>query len=216
MVGLHARSHYRDGDIYFVYAGNPVPKSVVENVGATRRELPYAKAATRILPHYWSDYAGADEQQLADKDKDDGAYAVKSVTTPWWDRNDTPIFYFRYWYLWPFRYKESTYFLTWSQEGTNNIGTPSSGQSRSTRSPRCVFSRWFRCDIEETIANRGQSREMVRSTYPGDATIPQLRSHFVMVSCVVVAGRVRAPCYVGIEECPTSHMETLLGQSHAH
>jgi hypothetical protein len=117
VVGLHARSHYRDGDIYFVYAGNPVPKSVVENVGATRRELPYAKAATRILPHYWSDYAGADEQQLADKDKDDGAYAVKSVTTPWWDRNDTPIFYFRYWYLWPFRYKESTYFLTWSQEG---------------------------------------------------------------------------------------------------
>lgn len=117
VVGLHSRTHYRDGDIYFVYTGNTVPNPAVEKVGSTHSELAYAKSAARILPHYWSDYVGADEKQLADKDNDDGAYTVKSVTAPWWDSNDKPIFRFRYWYLWPFRYKQSTYFLTWSQEG---------------------------------------------------------------------------------------------------
>ena len=117
VIGLHSRTHYRDGDIYFVYTGTTVPSPVVEKVGATHSELAYAKSAARILPHYWSDYAGADEEQLADKDNDDGAYTVKSVTAPWWDSNDKPFFRFRYWHLWPFRYKQSTYFLTWSQEG---------------------------------------------------------------------------------------------------
>lgn len=117
VVGLHSRTHYRDGDIYFVYTDNTVPNPAVKKLGSTRSELAYAKSAARILPHYWSDYAGTDEKQLADKDNDDGAYTVKSVTAPWWDSDDKPIFRFRYWYLWPFRYKQSTYFLTWSQEG---------------------------------------------------------------------------------------------------
>lgn len=116
IVGLHARTHYRDGDIYFVYSDGKVPTPAVEKVGSTRSELAYAKSAKRIIPHYWSDYVGKDEKQLAEKDLDDGAYEIKSVGAPWWDSNDKPIFRFRYWYLWPFRYKQSTYFLTWSQE----------------------------------------------------------------------------------------------------
>lgn len=116
VVGLHARTHYRDGDIYFVYAEDKVPSPAVEKVGSTRSVLAYANSAKRIIPHYWSDYVGKDEKQFAEKDLDDGAYKIKSVGAPWWDGNDEPIFRFRYWYLWPFRYKQSTYFLTWSQE----------------------------------------------------------------------------------------------------
>ena len=116
VIGLHSRTHYRDGDIYFVYTGNTVPNSAAETVGSTCSELVYAKSAARILPHYWSDYTGADEKEFSDKNNDNGTYLVKSMTVPWWDSNDKPVFRFRYWYLWPFPYKQSTYFLTSSQE----------------------------------------------------------------------------------------------------
>ena len=119
VVGLHSETHYRDGDIYFVFAGDSVPKPAVEKVGSTRSELVYAKAATRILPHYWSDYAGTDEKRLADKNMDNGVYTVKSVTAPWWNKDDKPAFSFRYWHLRPFRYRKSTYFLTSSLEAAN-------------------------------------------------------------------------------------------------
>jgi hypothetical protein len=115
-VGLHARTHYRDGDVYFVYADDKVPNPAVEKLGSTRSELSYAREAKRIIPHFWSDYIGKDEKMLVEKDKDSGFYEIKNASTPWWDSKDKPVFRFRYWYLWPFRYKQSTYFLTWSQE----------------------------------------------------------------------------------------------------
>jgi hypothetical protein len=112
VVGLHARSHAQDGDTYFVYENDTVPNPVFEDVS----EATYAKAATRILPHSWNANRGADKESLVDYERGDGAYRVKGVAAPWWDSSDKPIFRFRYWYLWPFRYKDSTYFLTWSQE----------------------------------------------------------------------------------------------------
>lgn len=116
VIGLHSRNHYRDGDVYFVYSNNKVPIPSINGPESPRSESGYAKSAMRILPQYWSDYAGTDERQLADNDTDEGSYTAKNAASPWWDIDDEPIFRFRYWYLWPFRYKKSTYFLTWSQE----------------------------------------------------------------------------------------------------
>jgi hypothetical protein len=116
VIGLHSQTHYRDGDIYFVYSDGSVPQPTVDRREHTQSELVYAKAATRILPHYWADYTGAAEKQFAEKDRDDAAYVVKSVGAPWWDSDDKPVFRFRYLYLRPFRYQDSTYFLTSSQE----------------------------------------------------------------------------------------------------
>ncbi len=114
IVGLHWRSHMHDGDIYFVYADSKIPSPISESDSSAFSEQVHAKAAKRIIPHYWSDYNDRNEKQLADEG--DGAYAVKSVSAPWWDEGNTPIFRFRYWYLWPFRHNQQTYFLTWSQE----------------------------------------------------------------------------------------------------
>jgi hypothetical protein len=116
VVGLHTETHYRDGDIYFVYSVRKVPKPIVEKMAETDSELTYAKAATRIIPHYWSDNAGADEKKFVDSGDDNGAYEVKSLTTPWWDNKDSPSFSFRYWHLEPFRFKQTIFFLTRSQE----------------------------------------------------------------------------------------------------
>ena len=106
VVGLHARFHASDGDTYFVYADGKVPsledEEEDEEGSSPRSELDYAKTAKGIIPHDW--------------DLGDGAYRIKNVDAPWWDASDTPIFRFSYWYLWPFRYKQTTYFLTWSQE----------------------------------------------------------------------------------------------------
>ncbi len=115
VLGLHARTNYRDGDVYFVFPDGKVSSPTVGEDGFTDSELFYAKAAMRIIPHYWSDYIGKDEKKLKEG-QDEGEYEIKSVSAPWWDSTDKPIFLFRYWYLWPFRYKHSTYFLTWSQE----------------------------------------------------------------------------------------------------
>ncbi len=118
VVGLEARTHAHDGDIFFVYRGETVPKPIVQKAGKMKTMTVYAKAAARILPQYWSDYAGAAERRLAVEGDLEGAYAVTSVASPWWNNEDTPIFRFRYWYLRPFRYDQTTYFLTSSREAS--------------------------------------------------------------------------------------------------
>ncbi|QRY78040.1 hypothetical protein JVX91_20910 [Pseudomonas sp. PDNC002] len=116
VIGLHSRMHYRDGDIYFVYADREVPDPPEAEMGVTGSEVIFAKSATQIIPHRWYDLAGTAERELADKNDDGRAYKVKSTSAPWWDSDDKPIFTFRYWHLWPFRYKDSTYFMAWSTE----------------------------------------------------------------------------------------------------
>lgn len=115
VIGLHARTHARDGDIYFVYADEKIPDPRVDTAGYTQSELAYAEAAKQIFPQDWSEPVGNEDQSIQYY-LDRGEYSVKNAGAPWWDGNDTPQFSFRYWYLWPFRYKQSTYFLSWSQE----------------------------------------------------------------------------------------------------
>lgn len=117
VVGFHSRGHYRDGDIYFVYADDKIPDPTVGKIGSTRTEIALAEAAKHIIPHDWSGRARAEGHSMEDY-LGQGAYTLKTVDAPWWDRDDTPLFGSRYWYLWPFRYKQSTYFLTWSQEAS--------------------------------------------------------------------------------------------------
>lgn len=115
VVGLHSRTHYRDGDIYFVYTDGVVPEPEIARHASS--ELAYARTADRILPHYWVDSAGIAEKQFAQYDRNNSNYEAKSAKAPWWDEDDRPIFSLRYLYLRPFRYGDSTYFLTSSLTG---------------------------------------------------------------------------------------------------
>ncbi len=115
VLGLNSSTHYRDGDIFFIYAGSTIPAQV-GNSKETSSESRYAKLATRILPHYWADYTNRQERLLADKNTDSGAYELKNSKAPWWDTHDVPVFRFRYWHLVPFRNFGTTYFRTRSME----------------------------------------------------------------------------------------------------
>ncbi len=115
VLALNSSTHYRDGDIYFIYADSSVPAQEGQSK-ETSSESRYAKLATHILPHYWADYTNTQEKLLADKGDDDGAYELKNSKAPWWDKNDIPVFRFRYWHLAPFRHFGTTYFRTSSME----------------------------------------------------------------------------------------------------
>lgn len=112
---LNSSTHYRDGDIYFVYSGSGVAVQKWQSQ-ETSSESHYAKFAAHILPHYWEAYTNRREKLLAEKDDDDGAYELKNSKAPWWDRSDVPVFRFRYWHLAPFRHFGITYFRTNSME----------------------------------------------------------------------------------------------------
>ncbi|MBI3432489.1 MAG: hypothetical protein HY018_09795 [Hydrogenophilales bacterium] len=109
VIALHSRSHMQDGDSYFVFEDGKFPLADADQAS----QLPIEKAAVRI-PDYWAD-AKHDGNNQPGKGRDP-TYTVRSVGAPWWDTGDLPVFVLRYWYLWPFRYRQSTYFLTWSQE----------------------------------------------------------------------------------------------------
>ncbi len=139
VIGLHARTHYRDGDIYFVYTDEKIPNPTVDRIGSTQSELAYAEAAKQIVPQDWSDHVGKEDESMKDY-LAKGEYSVRNVGAPWWDGNDTPQFCFRYWYLWPFRYKQSTYFLSWSQEaGKQHWYTILRPETHHKVTEMCVF-----------------------------------------------------------------------------
>ena len=113
VVVLHSRTHYRDGDVYFVY--NKPPEILQPSV-ESKSEFRYASKALVILPHNWS-YPGKVASDFFRQDiTDDGYYSFKSSGSPWWDSTDEPQFRFRYWHLSPFRLNNVTYFLTESTE----------------------------------------------------------------------------------------------------
>jgi hypothetical protein len=140
VVGLHARTHAQDGDTFYIFSDNVVPNPVVKNVGNTQSELAYEKAATQIIPRDWFNHSGATDRESGGKDNGNGNYEVKSVGAPWWDSNDKPIFRFRYLYLLPFEFGDSTYFLTWSQEGNKQHWyTILRPEPNSQATEMCVF-----------------------------------------------------------------------------
>jgi hypothetical protein len=69
VIALYSRTHYRDGDIYFVYSGNPVPELTVEGGYAIPEgESFYAKTANRVLPYYCENPSATQPEQLINDD----------------------------------------------------------------------------------------------------------------------------------------------------
>lgn len=114
IVALHSRTHYRDGDTYFIYGNNP-PK-ILQPSEESESEFSYASKALVILPHNWSYPKKVATDFFGKHVTDDGYYSFRSSGSPWWDSTDKPEFRFRYWYLSLFRLKDVTYFLTASRE----------------------------------------------------------------------------------------------------
>jgi hypothetical protein len=108
VVGLHAYTHYRDGDVYFVFdQGTVVPVAAMpgnrpRDEGSERA---FERAATRIVPHAW---VGA-QRALVDADEDDASLVARNA-------GQQLAFRVRYLHLSPFRLDGTTYFISSSEE----------------------------------------------------------------------------------------------------
>lgn len=110
VLGLHSRTHYRDGDVYFVLPG-PISELPTESgKRKTDSEERYAGVAVRILPQHWVSTKTPDPLEVQEP------YRFKASVTAWWDSDDHPMFETRYLYLMPFQFSGTTYFLSWSQQ----------------------------------------------------------------------------------------------------
>lgn len=130
VIGVFSRTHYRDGDIYFVFGNidnvaNSVASGDTEDI--IRR---YGETAAWVVPHSWTN-----------DDVDNGEYELKDAGAPWWDKMDRPAFSYRYWHLQPFKYGAVTYFLARSEGYNYHWCVILRPEPDNTVTEMCVFQR---------------------------------------------------------------------------
>ncbi|QTL97894.1 hypothetical protein GM661_07820 [Iocasia frigidifontis] len=100
VYALYSRTHYRDGDVYFIFD----EEQVIDKPFTDDDFEIFLKRARKIFPNNWV------ERYLSFKNKID----------PWWSPIKNPNFGLRYTCFWPFIYEDKFYFILGSREEVYN------------------------------------------------------------------------------------------------